>query len=256
MILSSKERERENKERMRESMSCNLFSIIFSFCLFDMASRNDLNLEQKVNLIKDQEQGLSYREWKDKLQISIGAVSNILKRKNEYISDYETNLNKNIKRKVNHDFSQTINDTVYEWFAAQRAKKIPVSGPILQGYARQIAHDLGDTSGFKASNGWLERFRTRYNVRFRAISGEAAAVNTDTMDDWKKRLPKIIEGFDPKDVYNCDETGLFFKLMPDRSLVINKDDCVGGKRFKGRFTVLLCANWNGSDKMKPIVIGR
>lgn len=61
---------------MRESMSCNLFSIIFSFCLFDMASRNDLNLEQKVNLIKDQEQGLSYREWKDKLQISIGAVSN------------------------------------------------------------------------------------------------------------------------------------------------------------------------------------
>ena len=160
-----------------------------------------------------------------------------------------------MKRKVNGDFSQTINDSVYEWFVAQRSKKIPVSGPLLQGYARQIAEELGDESGFKASNGWLERFRLRYNVRFRVISGEAASVDVNTIEDWKKRLPMIIEEYKPCDIYNCDETGLFWKLMPDRSLVVGKDDCVGGKKSKERFTILLCANWSGTDKLKPIVIG-
>ena len=50
-----------------------------------MTSRNDLDLEQKMNLIKEREHGLSHRELRDKFQVSVGAVSNILKRKNEYI---------------------------------------------------------------------------------------------------------------------------------------------------------------------------
>jgi hypothetical protein len=36
-----------------------------------------------------------------------------------------------MKLKVNDELSQTINDSVYEWLVAQRAKKIPVSGPVL-----------------------------------------------------------------------------------------------------------------------------
>ncbi len=144
---------------------------------------------------------------------------------------------------------------MYEWFVAQRAKKIPVFGPILQTYARKIAEELGDASGFKASNGCLERIRIRYNVHFRVISGEGAAVDNDTVEDWEARLPTILQHYDPADVYNCDETGLFYKLMYDRSLVVNKDDCIVGKKSKERFSGLLCANWAGTDKLKPVVIG-
>ncbi|CAF2638441.1 unnamed protein product [Rotaria sp. Silwood2] len=158
-----------------------------------MTSRNDLNLEQKINLIRESEHGLSYRELKDKFQISIGAVSNILKRKNEYVNDYECNHNKKLKRKMKNDLSQKINDNVYDWFVAQRSKRIPISGPVLQEYARKIATELGDTTGFKASNGWLDRFRSRYNVQFRTTSGEAAAVDSNTIEDWKSRLPVILE---------------------------------------------------------------
>ena len=60
-----------------------------------MTSRNDLNLEQKVNLIMNQRRGSSYRELRDKFRASLGAVSNILKRKHEYLNDYESNQNKN-----------------------------------------------------------------------------------------------------------------------------------------------------------------
>ena len=62
-------------------------------------------------------------------------------------------MHKKVKRKFHNDLSQTINYTVYEWFVLQRAKKIPVSVPILQAYAKNIAQELDDSSGFKASNG-------------------------------------------------------------------------------------------------------
>ena len=84
---------------------------------------------------------------------------------------------------------------------------------------------------------------------------EAASVNEETVDDWKSRSPGILEDFNANDVYNCDETSIFFKMMPDRSLIIEKGDCRGGKRSKERYRVLLCTKWTSADKLKPLAIG-
>ena len=138
----------------------------------------------------------------------------------------------------------------------ERSTRAPVSGPVLQQYARKVALDLDGQYDFKASNEWLNRFRSRYSIKFRAISGEAATVDSDTVVDWKDRLPSITKDYKPRDIYNCDETGLFFKLMPDRSLLLDGEVCKGDKRSKERYTVLLCANWTGTDKLKPVVIGK
>ncbi len=46
---------------------------------------------------------------KDQIQISVGAVSNILKRKLEYTNHYELNRNKKLK----NEFNQDINTHVY-----------------------------------------------------------------------------------------------------------------------------------------------
>jgi hypothetical protein len=64
--------------------------------LFSMTSRHDLTLEQKMDLIRDRERGLTHRELKDKFEGSIGSVSNILKRKLEYTNDYEINIQNSI----------------------------------------------------------------------------------------------------------------------------------------------------------------
>jgi transposase len=54
-------------------------------------NRHELNLAEKVDLIKEKENGLSHRALGEKFNVSIGAVSNILKRKSEYIDDYQSN---------------------------------------------------------------------------------------------------------------------------------------------------------------------
>jgi DDE superfamily endonuclease len=51
-----------------------------------------------------------------------------------------------------------------------------------------------------------------------------------------------------------DETGLFWKLQPDRSLATKQTS--GGKKSKDRITVALCTNGDGSEKLHPWIIGR
>ena len=57
-------------------------------------------------------------------------------------------------------------------------------------------------------------------------------------------------------MYNADEFGLFFKLLPDKSFVHKKESCHGGKQSKERLTVLACANATGTDKLRLLVIGK
>ena len=53
-----------------------------------------------------------------------------------------------------------------------------------------------------------------------------------------------------------DETGIFFKLLPDRTLCFKNEDCHGGKKSKDRSTVAVCANMSGSEKWPLLVIGK
>ncbi len=70
-----------------------------------MAQRHDLTLQEKVQLIFDNNEGngLSKRRLSTKYNISLGSVSNILKRKKEYLNDYENNQNENVKRKFKNE---------------------------------------------------------------------------------------------------------------------------------------------------------
>jgi hypothetical protein len=63
------------------------------------------------------------------------------------------------------------------------------------------------------------------------LAGERAAVDIAT-DLWFERLPELLEGYRARDIYNADETGLFFNSLPDRTLVLKGETCHGGKSAK------------------------
>jgi len=114
---------------------------------------------------------------------------------------------------------------------------------------------LGDRHGsFKASNGWLNKFRRRHDISPHVVCGESSSVDVLTVQDWIQRIPKIIDGYDQQDIFNCGETCLFFKAMPDKSLTSNKEDFKGGKKSKERVIISFCVNSVG-EKLKPLIIG-
>ena len=143
---------------------------------------------------------------------------------------------------------QDIDSAMLGWFRIARSKNIPVLGPMLQAKAVAVAEQM-QLENFKASNGWLEKFKTRYKIKGMTVSGE------ETVESWKERLPQILAGYSPEDILNMDETGKFYRALPNKSLSEAAKQCRGGKQSKERVTCAFFVNAAGG-KEKPIVIGQ
>ena len=63
------------------------------------------------------------------------------------------------------------------------------------------------------------------------------------------------EDYLPQQVFNCDETGLFWKKMPRRTYITQDEEkMTGHKPMKGRLTLLFCANTTSDLKIKPLLV--
>uniref|UniRef100_A0A3B3QH75 HTH CENPB-type domain-containing protein n=1 Tax=Paramormyrops kingsleyae TaxID=1676925 RepID=A0A3B3QH75_9TELE len=72
---------------------------------------------------------------------------------------------------------------------------------------------------FKASLGWLDRFKKRHNIVFKAICGESAAVQQKQVDSWlKTKMRTLLDTYEARNIFNADETGVFWKFLPDKTL--------------------------------------
>ena len=68
----------------------------------------------------------------------------------------------------------------------------------------------------------------------------------------EEELQEIREAVNPytnKDVYNIDESALFWKITPDETL--GTEQSVGGKHNKARITINLACIFIGSYKLEP-----
>jgi len=112
----------------------------------------------------------------------------------------------------------------FEWFSKTRSYNISVSGPFLQEKAREVANKVGLES-FKASNGWLRKLRERHNISFKRISSEGNSVDTNVIENWFEKLKPLISDYGPKNIFNCDETHLFYRALPDKTLYLKNEIC-------------------------------
>ena len=76
----------------------------------------------------------------------------------------------------------------------------------------------------------------RHNVRMSILSGEAGDVSESV---WGRRLQSLCNGYQLRDIFNTDETGLFNRALLTKSMSVKGEDAKGGKKSKGRITVLL-----------------
>ena len=73
-----------------------------------------------------------------------------------------------------------------------RSNKILVNGLFLQEKTFDFAKALGVTH-FKASNGWVDKWKAKNNVTFIIVSGEAKSCTSEMNSHWKEtHLPTIL----------------------------------------------------------------
>jgi len=93
------------------------------------------------------------------------------------------------------------------------------------------------------------------------LHGEGAEVNKSdprflvALDD----LYRIITQYDRENVYNMDEGGLFFRLLPKYNLLMPDEDISttkGEKKSKDRVSLIVCANVVGTHKIPCALIDK
>lgn len=218
----------------------------------DGTKRKALDISTKRVILNELAQGAKNCELVKKYGVSKSTISTILKNKDKIISaDANSTDRKRLRRATYAD----VEEALLKWFVDARARNIPISGPMMLAKAKDFAFLL-DFPDFCPGNGWLHRFKVRHGIVFKSIVGEAASASDQDVASWLEANRDTILSYAERDVYNADETALFYQMLPGKTHAMKGDTCAGGKHSKVRVTALLCTNMDGSDRRVPFVIGK
>ena len=102
-------------------------------------------------------------------------------------------------------------------------KNAPLTDSILLTKAKLLTTQLeaeGHTfpAKFKCSNDWLLKWKKAFDVSCAALHGEAASSDMDGVNAAREGIPELVKENDigVSDLFNTDETGLFYRKLPTR----------------------------------------
>lgn len=156
--------------------------------------------------------------------------------------------------------NETLDEALFVWFCAERGRGLPLSGPIIQQKALSLNKNLPDSdSNFTASQGWLDRWKKRHGIHQLTVTGESLSGNSEAADKFKNEFENFVkkENLSAEQIYNADETGLFYRMLPSKTLAMKIDDSAKGfKKSKDRLTIMACSNASGNHKFPLLLIGK
>lgn len=153
----------------------------------------------------------------------------------------------------------SVEEALLKWYAQQRSCGVPVRAVELKSAAIKLANHMN--TPFKASDGWLWRFRKRHGIMNKRIYGEASSAPTEEIEPFRQNLIERInnEMLLQSQIYNADETGLYWRSVPENtqaSKYTYEKSTPGRKISKDRISALLCANADGSHRLTPVIVGK
>lgn len=220
-----------------------------------MSKRKTLSLSDKLKIINESENGKPRCQISDEYQVPLSTLCRIIKNSEQIKLECAEGHGKQKRNRCSE--YPDLEKCLVQWLKQCRSRpmKVPVNGPILKEKAIEFSKKL-NLKDFTPSNGWLEGFKKRNDIVFKNIVGESGAVDNAVCNKWTNDLSTLLDGYSPDDIFNADETGLFYQCLPNKTFAFKGDSCNGGKNSKVRVTVLLCANMSGTEKLPALVIGK
>lgn len=142
-----------------------------------------------------------------------------------------------------------------EWLASQEPGSTPTADIIIT-KAREIWNQIPEYQTLPLphfSNGWLNRFKKRYATQLHDRQDGVSPPPLQAGRKEMRALKTLCGEFREDDIYNMDETGLFWRKPPfgaspnQSQLTTNREN--------SRICLVLCTNSTGSDRLPLWVIG-
>jgi len=217
--------------------------------------RKPLSLSEKLHIIQKVDGFPSVPRTKicKELGIPVSTVNTIMLNRNKILKQLLTQQPGRKRMKTGK--YEKVEAVLTEWFRQKRALNLTINGRILKSKAEEIAMKLNIE--FRPSKGWIDRFKKRSGIVYRKFSGEANSANPEEVEAWKGRiLPHLMAKYSPKDIFNADECGLFYNMLPDKTYTFKGASRRGIKVNKERITILVCANLDGTEKLPLLIVGK
>ncbi|GBC42405.2 tigger transposable element-derived protein 4-like [Rhizophagus irregularis DAOM 181602=DAOM 197198] len=214
--------------------------------------RKSLTAAQKkeICLKKISTPSLKQKELANEYEVSEGMISDILKEKDRWLVVDLDSHQAGLRREKKIPFP-IIEEALTLWVESALQASLIINDDILSSKALELAFLCGEDK-FKGSNGWVDNFKKRHNLRQYNMHGEAASAPVQELDTMREEIRRVLKNYAPEDIFNCDETGLFWKMRPSRT--ISNAPISGTKQSKDHVTVLLTCNATGSEKLCPLFI--
>lgn len=185
--------------------------------------RNVITIENKISILKKRENGKSIALLATEYGIGKQTVRDIIKQKPKlegFVSKADSSKCILDRKTLKGSKFQELDSAMAKWFLQKRAEGVPISGPMCVRQAQKFHSKLKIEEDFSASSGWLYRFKKRHGIRELAIQGEKLSADNVAMVEFCYELENIIQkhALRPEQIYNADETGLYWRAMPTRTL--------------------------------------
>ena len=187
------------------------------------SQRKTLSIYDQLELIDDVKvKKLKLDAAAKKYGIDYSTAAKILKKEDDHRSCIQMNGKTNRKRK-RQSVHKDVNEALTQWFTQTCAHGATVTDHVIRQKASQLSVNL--EVDFEPNNGWLMCWKQANNVSFKKFQGESTSADHGSVNEWTTNvLPQFFRGYDPKDAWNFDETGLFYKAMPSGSLRFAGDE--------------------------------
>lgn len=177
--------------------------------------RNSYSFETKNEVILKVKAGAKRSAVQKEYGISSGTLCKWLNESMKIAAKVQDGQGK-IKKSVPTPFP-LVDSAMKVWFTEKRNNDVAIDSRVFKVQAMKFAKELGEDK-FNGSDGFVSRWKNRYNVVHRAISGEANSVDLDTVEAFKPIILDLLKEYLPKDVFNLDEAGLQYGVTAKKTL--------------------------------------
>ena len=226
-----------------------------------------ITIAEKKDIIRQYEEGKRITEIARELGKAFSTIATIIKKKEDIkAADASKGIKFLTSKKKRPEILNEVEKLLLIWINEKQLAGDSISEAIICEKAKALYADLlrqvagsskEEQVEFKASRGWFEKFRKRTGIHSVVRHGEAASSDAAAAAAFKTEFKSLVEseGYLPQQVFNCDETGLFWKKMPRRTFItVEETKMPGHKPMKDRLTLLFCANASGDLKIKPLLV--
>jgi hypothetical protein len=136
-----------------------------------------------------------------------------VKKEQRYRQQHAESVTKKVKH-IHQTQHPDVTEVLELWVEQAMHEKIQLSGEVLRLKWTEFAVLCGvpEDERLALSAGWLDRLKTRLGQREFRRHGEAAFTSPEAVEEERKRVQELIkkDGWKARDIYNMDETGLFY----------------------------------------------